>query len=118
VQGLSAGEHPLSHLRPALRQQGVLTCATAAATAGDQTIQVAGLLVVHQSPPTANGHHFLTLEDETGLLDVVVRPAVYARYRRPLHTARLLVIRGLTQRQGERVALLARALRPLLPPDP
>jgi error-prone DNA polymerase len=117
VQGLSAGEHPMAHLRPALRAQQVLTCALAAATAGEQTVQVAGLLVVHQSPPTANGHHFLTLEDETGLLDVVVRPAVYARYRRTLHTARLLVIRGVTQRQGERVALLARGMRALAGAD-
>jgi hypothetical protein len=49
-------------------------------------VRVAGRVVVHQASPTAKGFHFITLEDEEGLMDVVVRPQIYVRYRRVLHT--------------------------------
>ena len=66
-------------------------------------------MVVHQTPPTAKGHHFLTLEDETGLLDVVVRPRVYAQHRQLLHHAAILLAQGVLQRDGERLSVLAKA---------
>ena len=71
-------------------------------------VPVAGLVVVHQSPPTAKGRHFITLEDEQGLIDVIVRPQVYSRYRGVLHKARLLLVEGTVQSRNGVTNLLAR----------
>ncbi|CAG0995213.1 hypothetical protein ANRL2_03510, partial [Anaerolineae bacterium] len=67
--GLSTGEHVMDFYRPVLAEQGVLTSATLRRAKHGTPVKVAGLVVVHQAPPTAKGVHFLTLEDETGLLD-------------------------------------------------
>jgi DNA polymerase III alpha subunit len=63
--------------------------------------------VVHRAPSTAKGHHFVTLEDERGLINVIVRPKVYIRYRRILHTARLLIVEGVVQQKGGVTNLVA-----------
>jgi DNA polymerase III alpha subunit len=63
-------------------------------------VRVAGLAVVHQAPPTAKGHHFITLEDEDGFVNIVVRPNVYPKFRTTLRTQPLLIVDGEIQRQG------------------
>lgn len=78
-------------------------------------VRVAGLVVVHQAPPTAKNHHFITLETETGLLDIIVRPQVYTRYQHLLHTERLLMVEGVVQHQEGVVNLLALQTAPLPP---
>lgn len=64
-------------------------------------MQVAGLLVMHQAPPTAKGFHFITLEDEYGMMNVIVHPKVYVRYRRVIRTTSLLLVQGEVEREGE-----------------
>jgi len=76
-------------------------------------VRVAGLLVVHQSPPTAKRFHFLTLEDEDGMINVIVRPSVYSQYRHVIHGAQLLLAEGRVQREGEVVNILAERVLPL-----
>jgi error-prone DNA polymerase len=107
ILGLSTGDHVMSLYRPWLARQGILGTRELAACADGQRARVAGLVVVHQAPPTAKGHHFITLEDEDGLMNVVVRPKVYADYRRVLHSATLLIVEGLVQTRGGVVNLLA-----------
>ncbi len=68
--------------------------------------RVAGLAVIRQRPATAKGMVFLSLEDESGLLDVVIRPDVYERVRAVIHAHPLLVVSGLVQRAGRSVSLL------------
>jgi hypothetical protein len=68
---------------------------------------VAGLVVVHQAPPTAKGFHFVTLEDEEGLLDEIVNPQGAAQ-RRLWHNEPLLVVQGVVQREGAVVNVLAK----------
>jgi len=114
VLGLSAGEHIMSHVRPHLAE-GVLNTAQLAGCRDGRRVRVAGLLVVHQSPPTAKGYHFLTLEDEEGLADVIVRPAVYERHRRVLGASRLLLVEGTVQQEGNVTNVLAGRIAPLLP---
>ncbi len=53
---------------------------------------------MHQAPPTAKGHHFITLEDEDGFINIIVRPGEYAQYRRVLRESPLLIIEGTLQR--------------------
>jgi error-prone DNA polymerase len=63
--------------RPWLAKHGILGSRELEASADGQRVRAAGLAVVHQAPPTAKGYHFITLEDSEGLINVVVRPAVY-----------------------------------------
>ncbi|MBE7550051.1 MAG: hypothetical protein HS126_03095 [Anaerolineales bacterium] len=107
ILGLSTGEHVLAHYRDWLSQQGILSIQELANCLAGGRVRAAGLLVVHQSPPTAKGFHFLTLEDETGLLDVIVRPQIYVRHRRLLHTSHLLLVEGTVQRESGVINLLA-----------
>jgi error-prone DNA polymerase len=107
VLGLSTGEHVMALYRPWLAKHGILGSREMEASADGQRVQVAGLVVVHQAPPTAKGYHFVTLEDSEGLINVVVRPAVYAQYRRTLHTAPLLIVEGVVQRTDGVSNLLA-----------
>jgi error-prone DNA polymerase len=100
VLGLSTGEHVMALYRPWLVKHGILGSRELEASLDGQRVRVAGLVVVHQAPPTAKGHHFVTLEDAEGLINAVVRPAVYAQYRRTLHTALLLIVEGMAQRNG------------------
>ena len=70
-------------------------------TLGDgKPVSVAGLTLVRQRPGTASGVIFLTLEDETGIANIVVWPAVFERFRRILLTATLLAVEGRLQREG------------------
>jgi error-prone DNA polymerase len=76
-----------------------------------QRVQFAGLVVVHQSPPTAKGHHFICLEDEEEMVNVIVQPKVYDQHHQLLHTAHLLMVDGVVQQTGGVTSVLARRLR-------
>lgn len=105
VLGLSVGDHPLLHLRPWLKTHGVLSSRALRLLPDGDWARVAGLAVIHQAPPTAKGIHFITLEDEEGLVDLVLHPPVYARYRVALRGARLILAGGRVQRSGTVVNL-------------
>lgn len=115
VLGLSPGDHMMLLYRAWLTAKGVLGSQGLMACRDGQRVHVAGLVVVHQSPPTAKGFHFLTLEDEEGMLNVIVRPQVYGRFQHVIRTARLLLIHGVVQREGYVTNLLAENVQPLLP---
>ncbi|MCC6567294.1 MAG: error-prone DNA polymerase [Chloroflexi bacterium] len=100
LTGVMLREHPLALYRDWLDELGVFSSAELADVPEDSRVRVAGLAVVHQAPPTAKGHHFITLEDEDGFINVVVRPKVYPKYRTLLRTSPLLVVEGEIQRQG------------------
>jgi error-prone DNA polymerase len=107
------GEHVLTSYRPWLVEQGILGSQDLARLPEGAAVRVAGLVVVHQSPLTAKGFHFLTLEDEAGLLDVIIRPAIYNRYRRLIRHEPLLIVAGQVQRQQGVVNILARQVMAL-----
>ncbi len=95
--GLSPGDHPLRHLRSGLDDRGVLAISRVGGAEPGTRIQVAGLVTHRQRPGTAGGVTFLNLEDETGLLNVVMSPGAWARYRRVARTSAALVVRGIIQ---------------------
>ncbi len=113
--GLSPDDHPLRLLRPQLRADDILSAAELATRPAGEIIRVAGMVVVRQAPPTAKGHLFVTLEDETGLANLVIRPDLYAAARSVLHKASLLVAEGAVQREGRAVSVLVRKVRALTP---
>ena len=120
IMGLSPGDHIMTLYRRQLEAQGIHGSRGLAGCANGGRVRVAGLLVVHQSPPTAKGFHFLTLEDEDGLLNVIVRPQVYGRYQNIIRGARLLLAAGLVQREGGVTNVLAESIAVLAtrPGDP
>jgi error-prone DNA polymerase len=107
---LSLKAHPVALLRPALTKSGLKPCASLAAAADGSTIRLAGLVLVRQRPGTASGVIFMTLEDETGIANLVVWPAIFERFRSVVLGARLLSVRGAVQREGKVIHVIARAL--------
>ena len=104
--GLAPGDHVMRLYRQQLRAQGVLSSGELAERRDGQVVRVAGLVVVRQRPPTAGGHVFVTLENEDGLINLIVRPDVYERYRQALRNAPLLLVEGRLQREGNAVSVL------------
>jgi error-prone DNA polymerase len=121
VMGLSTGDHIMAFFRPWLKKQQILDSERLTLCPDGQLVHVAGLVVVHQAPPTAKGHHFITLEDENGMINVIIRPRVHDRYRRIWHDSRLLIVQGQVQQAGGSTSLLAQKVAPLqssTPPKP
>jgi error-prone DNA polymerase len=94
---LTAGPHVMAHFRDELRRRGVLSAADVRRTPHGRRVRVAGHVIVRQRPGTAKGMLFLTLEDETGTCNVVIRPDVFRGHRRLLHTCRILLVAGPVQ---------------------
>ena len=117
--GLSLRAHPLQLLRPALAERRLATAAELASAPSRRLVRACGLVTVRQRPGTAKGVTFVTLEDETGSVNVVVWSALAQRQRCELLHARLLAVYGVWQRDddtGGRVThLLARRLVDLTP---
>jgi error-prone DNA polymerase len=108
--GLTLGRHPLALLRPRLEKQRLVTARELQRTAHGRPAQVAGLVTCRQRPDTASGVVFVTLEDETGCINVVVWRDLVERQRAELLGARLMGVRGVVERDGEVVHLVARRL--------
>jgi len=100
------GDHVMSLYREALRAQRVLSSSELWSQQDGERVRVAGWAVVRQRPPTAKGHVFITLEDEEGLVNLIVRPDVYERYRDVLRNTPLLWIEGRLQREGQAQSVL------------
>jgi error-prone DNA polymerase len=110
---LSLRKHPLALLRPRL-DAGKVTPASQLATAPlGEPISVCGLVLVRQRPGTASGVVFATLEDETGIANIVIWPHVFEKHRRIVMTSRLLLVKGRVQREKEVIHLVADRLEDL-----
>jgi error-prone DNA polymerase len=109
--GLSLRSHPLSLLRPRLTAERVATAAELRAAPHGCRIRHAGIVINRQRPGSASGVTFVTLEDETGYVNLIVWRAVAAQQRRALLGARLLEVVGQVQREGEVLHLIAERLR-------
>ena len=98
MTGVSLNGHPMVHLRPLLAPNGVLSAAEIARRARDgDRVAVAGLVICRQRPGTAKGFVFLTLEDETGTVNVVITPKRFERQALLISTTPLLLVRGALQ---------------------
>jgi error-prone DNA polymerase len=103
---LSLKAHPVSFFRERLTAERARTCADAMAARGGTRLAAAGLVLVRQRPGTAKGVVFVTLEDETGVANLVVWRKTFERYRKAIMGARLLRAWGKIQREGEVVHLV------------
>src|SRR5688572_5149975 len=108
--GLTLGRHPLALLRGRLRKLGLMDAQAMLGLPHGRSARVAGLVTCRQRPDTASGVVFVTLEDETGTVNVVVWNRLVERQRRELLGARLLGVHGSIERDGEVVHLVAHRL--------
>ncbi len=108
--GLTLRAHPLSFLRADLVRRCIVTCADAVASRDRRGVEVAGLVLVRQRPGSAKGVMFMTIEDETGVANVVIWEKIFERYRRAVLGAGMIGIKGRIQREGEVVHVVAREL--------
>jgi error-prone DNA polymerase len=99
--GLSLNRHPLALLRPKLAEFKIETAARLRTFPHGRLARASGLVTHRQRPETAKGTVFVTLEDETGAVNVIVWPKVAEQQRKPLLGATLLTVYGQWQRQGE-----------------
>lgn len=111
--GLTLRNHPVAFLRHDLAQQKVMTCADAAAGRDGRFVKVAGLVLVRQMPGSAKGVMFITIEDETGIANLVIWPALFEKQRWVILSAGMLAVDGRIQREGEVVHIVACRLHDL-----
>jgi len=119
AMGLSLRRHPLALLRPRLARMQLLTARELQELPSGRQVAACGLVTVRQQPQTAKGTIFVTLEDETGPVNVIVWKQVRERQREALLQSRLLAVHGVWQRDvdsgGEVRHLVARRLQDLTP---
>jgi error-prone DNA polymerase len=99
--GVSLEKHPLELLRPALRELGAVSAEGLKKVSTGRRVAVGGMLITRQRPPTAKGICFISLEDETGIANLVVPPDVYEQCRRDIHGALFIVGEGVLERSGK-----------------
>lgn len=112
---LSLKAHPLSFLRAGLKRQRTLCARDLATYPADRTVTVAGLVLVRQRPGTASGVIFATLEDETGIANVIIWPKLFEESRKTVLSARVLKVRGLLQKEQSVIHVVAHELTDLTP---
>jgi error-prone DNA polymerase len=113
AQGLSLRGHPFDSLRESLDKQRIVRAAALEGLKPNRRYRVAGLVLLRQRPQTAKGITFMTLEDETGTVNLIVRLEVWERYRRVAHQARALIATGLLQREESVMHLIVSRLQDL-----
>ncbi len=111
--GVSPDGHPTQFVRDELDRRGVLTADDLWDPEPGSIVQVAGVVTHRQRPMTAQGTTFISLEDETGLMNIVVSKGCWARFRRVAREAAALVIRGRLERSEGVVNVVAEHLEPL-----
>ena len=98
MTGVSLNGHPMQHLRPLVAPNGILCASDIAKRAKDgERVAVAGLVICRQRPGTAKGFVFLTLEDETGMVNIVITPKRFEQQALLISTSALLLVRGVLQ---------------------
>ncbi|CAN5710298.1 error-prone DNA polymerase [soil metagenome] len=120
MMGLSTGEHPMYFYREWAINRGIKSCSQLKMELHDTRLSVAGSVICRQRPETAKGFVFLTLEDETGMANVIVKPRVFEEYRQTLLGNSYLSVTGKLQSEQGVINIIAEHIEslPLLPGDP
>ena len=111
--GLTTGRHPMSYRRADLRAQNVLTAEDLRKGRDGEWVRAAGCIIARQRPGTAKGFVFLSMEDETGIANVIVTPQMYEQNQVTVTRARFLLVEGPLQNQDNVIHVKAARLTPL-----
>ncbi len=110
---LSTGHHPMFLFRSRLKKRGILSAADLARVRDKARVQVAGIVVIRQRPGTARGFLFITLEDETGFINVVVKPRQVERFRKEVVYTSALWVQGTVEREQGVINVIGEIFAPL-----
>ena len=111
--GITTGPHPMAYRRAALRRDGILSAQELEGCASNRSVRVAGCVIARQRPGTAKGFVFLSLEDETGIANVIIAPDVFEQNRLVVTRSRFLEIEGRLQNQDGVIHVKAQVMTPL-----
>ena len=111
--GLTVGRHPMALRRENLATRGVMRAIDLHAARQGRRVRVAGMVITRQRPGTAKGFVFFTLEDETGIANIIVRPDLFARDRLVIVEEPFLLVEGVLQNQDGVTSVRAEAVQGL-----
>jgi error-prone DNA polymerase len=111
--GVTVGRHPMAFHRAELKQMGISAAGELARLPHGRTTRIAGSVIARQRPGTAKGFVFLSLEDETGIANAILTPAVYEEFKHAVIYEKFLLMEGELQNQENVVSLKARTIHPL-----
>jgi error-prone DNA polymerase len=97
--GLTVDKHPMYRRRPELQRRGVLTAEQLRHRKDGEFVKAAGCVIARQRPGTAKGFIFISMEDETGIANVIVTPDLYDRDRLVVTRSKFLLVEGVLQNQ-------------------
>ena len=111
---MTVGPHPMAYQREELKKQGIRAAAELAKLPHGAYLQVAGAVIARQRPGTAKGFVFLSLDDETGITNIIITPRLFERDHTVVVHHQFLLIEGTLQNQDNVISVKARIVRPLL----
>ena len=111
--GLTTGPHPMAWQRARLRQQGILSATELENLGSNRAVRIAGCVIARQRPGTAKGFVFLSLEDETGIANVIITPDIFEQNRLVVTRSRFLEIQGKLQNQDGVIHVKAQRIVPM-----
>ncbi len=105
--GVSIGKHPMTYHRQRMHEMGIMDAATAKQQRDGMVLTVAGCVITRQRPGTAKGFVFLSLEDETGIMNIIVQPPLYEQRRQVCNNSPYLMVKGVLQSTSGVISLRA-----------
>jgi error-prone DNA polymerase len=114
-RSFSLKAHPVSFVRPKLDKLKAVPAKRMSEIKDGAPVKLAGLVLVRQRPPTAKGVVFVTVEDETGIANLILFKDVFEKFRRDLLSAKLLMVDGILERESDVVHIVAKRLYNLSP---
>ena len=115
--GLSIDHHPMAYRRSDLRAAGVLSARQLLDTPDGRRVTAAGCIIARQRPGTALGFIFLSMEDETGIANIIIHPELYERDRLLITREKFLLVNGKLQNQDGVAHVKAEYVSPLRAPE-
>jgi error-prone DNA polymerase len=109
---LSIGPHPMSLVRGSMKRRKVFAAADLREVADNSRVKVAGMVVIRQRPMTAKGFLFLTMEDETGFSNIVVKPNFVTRFRQAVMFAGALIVTGMVEKKDGVINVIGHNFEP------
>jgi error-prone DNA polymerase len=111
--GVTVGKHPMAYRRAEMSALGVTRAADLAKVPNGRLVRIAGAVIVRQRPGTANGFVFMSMEDETGIMNAIVAPATFDRFKFVVLAERYLLIDGVLQNLDGVISVKAGRIAPL-----
>ena len=111
--GVTTGPHLVAHLRHTMSRHGIVPASALAERPDGERVRHGGAVIVRQRPGTAKGFVFLTLEDETGMVQAILQPDLFLRERKTVVGSPLLMVEGVLQKRGGTTSIKADRVWPL-----